>query len=136
MDISKLPLFETMRERLSFLTARQTVLSENVANANTPGYAARDVEAPDFAALAAGEGDSGAMPMAVTNPGHMTASSGGAGAFRIREMPDAESTPNGNSVNLEDQMMKVSSVQMDYATVTQLYKKAMGMIRIAAGGQR
>ena len=51
-------------------------------------------------------------------------------------MPDAESTPNGNSVNLEDQMMKVSSVQMDYATVTQLYKKAMGMIRIAAGGQR
>lgn len=136
MDISKLPLFETMRERLSFLTARQTVLSENVANANTPGYDARDVEAPDFAALAAGEATGGATTLAITNPGHMTARSSGAEGFRIKEMPDAESTPNGNSVNLEDQMMKVSSVQMDYATVTQLYKKAMGMIRIAAGGQR
>ena len=56
MDITKLPLFETMRERLSFLTARQSVLAENVANANTPGYEAKDVEAPDFAAMAAGEG--------------------------------------------------------------------------------
>lgn len=33
-------------------------------------------------------------------------------------------------------MMKVSSVQMDYATVTQLYRKALNMIRLAAGGQR
>ncbi len=136
MDITKLPLFDTMRERLSFLTARQTVLAENVANANTPGWAAQDLQVPDFASLAAG-GTGGGTPMATTNAGHMTASSASVtGGYRSVKMPDSETTPNGNSVNLEDQMMKVSSVQMDYATVTQLYKKALGMIRIAAGGQR
>lgn len=135
MDITKLALFETMRERLTFLSARQTVLAENVANANTPGYAAQDVELPKFDMLAATE--AGNTPfMATTNPRHITASSSGAEGFRVTRMPDSESTPNGNSVNLEDQMMKISSVQMDYATVTQLYKKALGMLRIAAGGQR
>ena len=133
MDITKLPLFETMRERMAFLSARQTVLAENVANANTPGYRARDVEAPDFAAIAAGENEGN---LTVTNPMQISSAGTPAGNFRIKDMPDAESTPNGNSVVLEDQMMKVSSTQMDYATVTQLYRKALAMLRVAAGGQR
>ncbi len=134
MDLTQLPLFQTMRERMSFLSARQTVLAENIANANTPGYRARDVEAPDFAAIAAG--DAAAPRLAVTSPMHIAAPGAPAGSFRIKDMPDTESTPNGNSVVLEEQMMKVSSTQMDYATVTQLYRKALSMIRIAAGGQR
>lgn len=136
MDITKLPLFETMRERLGFLSARQTVLAENVANANTPGYAAQDVELPDFGALAATEAGRSSPMLATTDPRHISASNADPNGFRIKRMPDSESTPNGNSVNLEDQMMKISSVQMDYATVTQLYKKALGMIRVAAGGAR
>jgi len=134
MDLTKLPLFETMRQRMSFLSARQSVLAENVANANTPGYKARDVEAPDFAAMAKGADGVGALT--VTNPMHISSAGTPAGNFRTRIMPDSESTPNGNSVVLEDQMMKVSSTQMDYATVTQLYRKALSMIRLAAGGQR
>ena len=135
MDITKLPLFETMRQRMAFLSARQTVLAENVANANTPGYRAKDIEAPDFAAIAAGE--SGGPSLTVTNPMHIATPAGnGSGGFRMKSTPDSESTPNGNSVVLEDQMMKVSSTQMDYATVTQLYRKALSMIRLAAGGQR
>ena len=51
-------------------------------------------------------------------------------------MPDAESTPDGNSVVLEQQMMKVAATQMDYSTVTQLYKKALGMIRMASAAPR
>lgn len=134
MDITKLPLFETMRERMAFLSARQTVLAENVANANTPGYRARDIEEPDFAAIAAGETGTGSLT--VTNPMHISSSGTPGGKFRAKDMSDSESTPNGNSVVLEDQMMKVSSTQMDYATVTQLYRKALSMIRMAAGGQR
>lgn len=134
MDLTKLPLLETMRARMTFLSARQTVLSENVANASTPGFHARDVEEPDFAAMAAGEMNGTAMT--VTDPRHISASSGGIDGFKTREMPDSEATPNGNSVVLEDQMMKISSVQMDYSTVTQLYRKALSMIRLAAGASR
>ncbi len=134
MDITKLPLFETMRHRMAYLSARQTVLAENVANANTPGYKAKDIEAPDFAAMAEGNGGAGAMTVA--NSMHISSAGTPAGTFRTKIMSDSESTPNGNSVVLEDQMMKVSSTQMDYATVTQLYRKALSMIRLAAGGQR
>lgn len=135
MDLTKFSLLETMRERMSFLSARQGVLAENVANANTPGYRARDVQAPDFAAMAEGR-DTGMTPLKVTNAKHFTVGAGTERGFRVADTPDAESTPNGNSVVLEDQMMKVASVQMDYSTVTQLYRKALNMIRVAAGGQR
>ena len=134
MDLTKLPLLDAMRSRMTYLSSRQTVLAENVANANTPGFRAKDVEEPDFAAMAAGEGD-GAM-LRVTNANHITGSGGAPAGFKIKDMPDSESTPNGNSVVLEDQMMKVSSVQMDYSTVTQLYRKALSMIRLAAGASR
>lgn len=133
MDLTKLPLFETLRERMGYLTARQAVLAENVANANTPNYRARDVEAPDFAAMA--EGETIAPALRVTSPMHIAAS-GAAGALRVREMPDAESSPNGNSVVLEDQMMKVASTQMDYSTATQIYKKALALIRLAVAAPR
>lgn len=137
MDLTKLPLFDTLRERMAYLSARQSVLAENVANANTPKYRARDVEAPDFAAMAAGEGDT-SMDLRVTSPMHITAADASpyGGNFRVRDMPDTESTPNGNSVVLEDQMMKVSSTQMDYSTATQIYKKALALIRLAVSAPR
>jgi len=135
MDLTKLSLLETMRSRMTFLSARQNVLAENVANANTPGYRAKDLESPDFAAMAAGE-TTGMTRLAVSNARHFTTGTGEVKGFNVKDTPDMESTPNGNSVVLEDQMMKVSSVQMDYSAVTQLYRKALNMIRMAAGGQR
>jgi flagellar basal-body rod protein FlgB len=134
MDFTRLPLFQTMQTRLSYLSARQSVIAENVANADTPGYRARDIREPDFAGIMAGE----AMPasLAVTNPLHIASTSASPRGFRAEDMPDAESTPNGNSVDLEQQMMKSSDVQMDYAVVTQLYRKALGLIRMASGAPR
>lgn len=137
MDLTSLPLFETLRERMTYLSARQTVLAENVANANTPRYRARDIEAPDFAAMAEGEANTASF-LRVTSPMHIASAGAGSGegGFRIRDMPDAESSPNGNSVVLEDQMMKVTSNQMDYSTATQIYKKALALIRLAVSAPR
>ena len=42
----------------------------------------------------------------------------------------------GNSVVLEDQMMKLSSTQMDYSTASQIYKKALSLIRMAVSAPR
>ncbi len=131
MDIARMPVLEAMRERMSWLSQRQTVLAENVANANTPEYRARDLEAPDFAAMARGEGRGG---LVATNARHFTGGGiAGGGVYAAKDMPDAETTPNGNSVVLEDQMMKVAEVQADFSTVTTLYRKALNLIRIAAG---
>ena len=53
MDLSKIPIFEAIAKRMSWLGERQTVLAQNVANADTPGFAARDLKAPDFSRLMA-----------------------------------------------------------------------------------
>ena len=45
MNLPDIPLFAMLRERMSWLNQRQGVLSQNVANADTPGYGARDLKA-------------------------------------------------------------------------------------------
>ena len=44
-----------------------------------------------------------------------------------------ETRPAGNAVNLEDEMLKVSANQMDYAAVTSLYSKSLHLLKTAIG---
>ncbi len=48
MNFTDVPLFSLLRERMSWLNARQGVLSQNVANADAPGYHAQDLKPLDF----------------------------------------------------------------------------------------
>ena len=48
MDIANIPLLGMLRERMSWLTARQDTLAQNVANADSPGYLARDLKPISF----------------------------------------------------------------------------------------
>ena len=44
-----------------------------------------------------------------------------------------QTSPAGNAVNLEDEMLKVSANQMDYAAVTSLYSKSLHLLKTAIG---
>ena len=50
--------------------------------------------------------------------------------------PRFETTPNGNAVNLEDEMMKVAQNQSDYQLAASLYSKGLGLMKIAIGKGR
>jgi flagellar basal-body rod protein FlgB len=130
MDLGNIPLFKAMMSRMSWLTERQQVLAQNVANADTPGYAARDMKPMDFAALVS---QSQAAALATTDPRHIGVGGGTNGAAESMRAADAEGTPSGNAVSLEEEMIKLSDTQVQYQAVTNLYAKAMGMFRIALG---
>ena len=134
MDLTKIPLLEAITRRMSWLGERQSVLAQNVANADTPGYTARDVKAPDFSKLVAGAMAGGAarLPMAVTEPGHIVPvdSSGG---FTLVAQKSPERSPDGNAVQLETQMMKVSDTANDYALTTSLYRQQLGLLKLVLG---
>jgi len=130
MDLSKIPLLEAITRRMSWLGERQSVLAQNVANADTPGYTARDVKAPSFAELVGGTPQK--LPMAVTSPGHITPVSDG-GSFTLVAQKSSERSINGNAVQLEDQMMKISDTANDYALTTSLYRQQLGLIKTALG---
>lgn len=133
MLLSSSPLISMMKDRMHWLADRQRVIAENVANADTPNYIARDLKEPNFAEMVARRASSGALSAAQTNPGHMSGGATGGSGARVVESVDFETTPTGNGVVLEEQMIKAAETQMDYQTVTGLYSKSMGMIRIALG---
>ena len=131
MEMRDLPLLSMLRERMSWLNQRQDVLSQNVANADTPRYVARDLKDLDFEQLM-GTASSGTKMM-TTNVKHIALSSAHSGKFEDHETPDQESDPNGNAVSLEVEMIKVADTQAQYQAAANLYAKAMTMMKTAIG---
>jgi flagellar basal-body rod protein FlgB len=132
MSFADLPIFNLMQQKMTWLGNRQDVLSRNIANASTPGYAAQDLRADDFAKALSGasRGD-----LLTSNAKHLTARSLGGGAYQVVAAPGSQSSPDGNSVVLEEQAMKVSETQMQYAEAAGLYKKMISMWRTALSGR-
>lgn len=134
MGIGQIPLFAAMTEKMRWHQTRQTLLAENVANAETPGFRGRDLK--PFSLEDVGEdGSSASVTTLATNPLHYSVTGGerGDGHFTTRSLNSFEITPEGNGVTLEDEMMKVTANQMDYQTVTTLYARSMQLLRTALG---
>jgi len=120
MSFTELPLFSLLRENMRWLGQRQSVLAENVANSDTPGYRARDLAEQDFGAMLkrsqAGEGTGPDSP--------------------AEEQRDTyEVTLSGNSVVLDEQLMKVADTAARYQLASGLYSKHLSMIKMALGGR-
>src|ERR1700741_4193635 len=126
MPISDIPLFSMLRTRMQWHQERQKVLAENVANADTPNFRTRDLKPLDFGSQVQAAGQAGGqMRLAATDPAHITASAGN-GAFATAGNNKYDVKPAGNAVNLEDEMMRVASNQMDYQAAISLYSRSMG----------
>ncbi|HJR55292.1 MAG TPA: flagellar basal body rod protein FlgB [Rhizomicrobium sp.] len=132
MNMPDMPLLSILRERMSWLHHRQDVLSQNVANADTPGYAARDLKPQDFSAMLKGETRNGSA-LNSTDPRHITMKPGGSSRFDDIEAADSVANPNGNAVSLEQEMIKVSETQAEFQAAANLYAKAMSMMKTAIG---
>lgn len=135
MDVSQIPLFQMLRQRLGYLGEKQRVIAQNVANADTPGYAPRDLKAFTFSAQMQSQQGGMMMQPAQTSAGHMPASPkrpGGVGTYRPVKGVDSETTLDGNSVVLEDQMIKMTEARMQYDAAIGFYQKSMALLRMAA----
>lgn len=133
MDINKIPLFASITKRMHWLNQRQKVLAENVANANTPGYKIKELKEPSFRDVMR---INNKVRMSATNAAHISPTGGNsfAGDFTVRKSDKSyDSSPNGNDVVLEQQLMKVAETRLDYKTMTNLYRKHIGMLRMALG---
>jgi len=133
MSINDLPGLSVLRTKMQWHQERQRVLSENVSNSDTPNFKPRDLVQPKFdSTTAAGTGSVGSLAMMRTATGHI-APSGGGQSFALDRKASFQTRPAGNAVNLEDEMLKVSANQMDYAAVTSLYSKSLHLLKTAIG---
>jgi flagellar basal-body rod protein FlgB len=132
MSINDLPVLSVLRTKMQWHQERQRVLSENVSNSDTPNFKPRDLVQPKFDSTAASAGSAGSLAMVRTATGHI-APSGGGQSFALDRKASFQTRPAGNAVNLEDEMLKVSANQMDYAAVTSLYSKSLRLLKTAIG---
>jgi flagellar basal-body rod protein FlgB len=112
-------------------TARQQVISENVAHADTPGYRARDVA--DFAStLEAAPG----FAAHTTRPGHIPFGAGAHGLEPREASAFGVESPNGNTVSLEDQMIRAAEVRQSHDMALGVYTKSLEILRTSLGRAR
>lgn len=123
MTAANADFFDLAASRMAYLERRQSVLAQNVANADTPTWRTRDLkpfsETIQRAAVAALR----------TDPMHLAARTGGASDFAA----SGERAPDGNAVSLDAQLVKVAETDQSQAMTVDLYKKYLGMFRTALG---
>ncbi len=105
--MSQVYLFQLASERTQWLSTRQSLIAGNVANANTPQYRAQDLK--PFATVL----DQTQITMATTNPAHITPAETELAADHQTNSDSADPTISGNSVNLQDEMLKLGEVSRD-----------------------
>jgi flagellar basal-body rod protein FlgB len=106
--VGPLYLFELASSQARYLELRQSTIATNVANANTPGFKARDVE-PFNKVL-----DATPVRLATTSPSHMQLSAAETDTRKTAK-DSWEVVHSGNSVSLEQEMIKGSDVSRDYS---------------------
>lgn len=131
------PLLNAVRAQMQHLAERQRVLAQNIANSETPGYKARDVEGQSFASLVEGVGGT---PGVARPQVKITSGMAALGARQpigasslVFDKNITETKPDGNNVTLEDQLLKLGNTQADFTALTGIYRKQLGLLKIAAG---
>ena len=135
MGTQQLGLFQALGAKMNYLDQRQKVISQNIANANTPDYKPKDLEKVDFSsALSSITGDTSTITPDMTNKMHMSPNALPTDEARALQMKKTyDVTPTGNAVVMEEQMVKSTETMTDYNLMTAIYQKNVNMMRTALG---
>ncbi len=131
MSVTDSGILRLISSKMAYLGQKQAVHAENVANASTPAYKAKEI-APFTFESALREARSG---MAVTDARHIVPASMAGVHAGTKKADSFETVPSGNSVDLEQQMMEVAKTTMDYQASAAVYNKFMALLRSAIGNR-
>ncbi len=109
-------LFDLASQQARWLSVRQTAVAGNIANVNTPGYVAQEVE-PFERVL-----DSTRVAVRTTHPSHISLGAT-KDAFVVRAVDEGKpTTPSGNTVGMENELMKAGEVRRSFELNTAIVK--------------
>lgn len=129
MTLQNISILNGMSAKMGYLNKRQELLSQNIANADTPNYRPQDLKEVDFARFMGRGQSSKKLKMEATDTGHLSHAGGNARTGLAKQKAVYEVSPSDNAVVLEEQLFKASSNAMDYQTMTNLYRRNIGMLR-------
>jgi len=121
-------LFDLASQEARWLTVRQAAIASNVANANTPGFSAVDVVPFEDVF------NDASIRMAATDAGHLGADPLAPDQVAVRDAAAWETTQSGNSVSLENEMMKAGEVNRSFSLNTSIVRAFHQMLMASVKG--
>lgn len=119
-------IFDDMQHSLKVTNKRQQIISQNLANADTPGYKAKKVLPLK---------PMNSIGLKTTSPTHIT-TTGWSGSSRIIEDNNTRyETLDGNTVVVEDQMLEMNKNNLEHRMTLGMLQKMTGLMRTAIGKQ-
>ena len=131
MDLTNLKLFQMATKRMDWLSKRQQVLSQNIANSDTPGYGPKDLKELKFREMLRPQLKRSTLQK--TSSMHIEATRKNAKYRSDSGKETYETAPAGNAVILEEQLTKVSESQANHRLASNIYTKQLSMIKLALG---
>jgi len=139
MSTQDLTLMQAAIDKMHWHEARQKVIAKNIANADTAGYQPQDIQPMDFKNLLESSSSkhalgaaSGGTTLATTNAKHLTVGGGVAGTTPSKaknEKSPYETSPTGNAVILEEQLLRMNQNFTDHRLTTTIYQKSFDMLK-------
>ncbi len=123
-----LNIFQLASQSAAHATQRQALIAQNTANADTPGYKARDIT-PFAESFQSGSN----MALRATRAGHLQPSGGSGRAEVVIDSLFGAESPNGNSVSLEDQMVRAAETRQQHDLAIGIYQKSLQILRTSMG---
>lgn len=120
---------QILENSLTGLTQRQRLIANNLANVDTPGY--RSFDTPFEQVLERNVVRGRDLPLRVTSAGHMNGSGAAMTSLTAEQCPSVFRA-DGNGVDVDAQMEKLSETAIQFNTVTQLLSARMAILRSAA----
>ena len=123
-----LNVFKMARALAVHAGTRQTVIAQNIANADTPGYRARDI--PPFQDIYNLSGNQSSQR--ASRPAHLRTSNL-AGQIDVQLRDAGFASPNENDVSLELEMLHAVDVKRQHDRAVSIYSSALNILRTSVG---
>ena len=111
-------MMQNLTRALDLTALRQRVVSENIANVDTPGYKTRDIDfAAEFRrALSQDESDAAAVPV------------------QVRTLRGLEERPDGNNVSIDRESLLMAQNQLQFQTGVAVLRSEFNRLQLAISG--
>ncbi|MBI1300118.1 MAG: flagellar basal body rod protein FlgB [Alphaproteobacteria bacterium] len=143
MTTQDIGLFQALSAKMDYLNQRQTIISRNIANTDTPDYKPQDLKKFDFSKmlereLSGADKNEGVKPVTVatTDDQHMPNANNTLNDRPRDQRETYEVAPAGNAVIMEEQLINAGNNAMDYNLMLNVYQKQVNLFRIAMGSGR
>ena len=135
MPISDIPILSMLRTRMQWHQARQQVLAENVANADTPNYQARDFDFSQALSQATQAASQNPAAPARTHPAHLSTTGTAAPAPVLQYRQPTQAALDGNSVDLDTERAAFAENSIRYEASLRFLNGQIKTMLTAINGQ-